>query len=225
MPIHQVFDDLRMLAHNMAARLGYGFADHRFPSRRRALKEVCEARARAGTPTTPLECIQIFQVVAALEKVPGDLAEVGVFRGTTGEIILRASAQKRLHLFDTFAGLPHGEGQLRQGEYSESLTTVQNRLANYRSRVSLYPGLFPSETGKSVDTVRFSFVHLDVDLYDATFASLQFFWPRLNPGGVVLSHDYPRLEGVAQAFDGFFSDQQASVIPLSGYQCMAIKTA
>ncbi len=50
---------------------------------------------------------------------------------------------------------------------------------------------------------RFSFVHLDVDLYESTLAGLEYFYPRLIPGGVILSHDYSILAGVKKAFEDF----------------------
>src|SRR5258708_5269622 len=223
MPVHQVLDNLRMLAHVALAKLSYGVADHRHPSRKRALDVVRVARAKTPSPTTPLECVQIFQIVSALEKIPGDMAEVGVFRGTTAAVILAASSGKRLHLFDTFQGLPYGEGPVQQGEYSASLADVRNGLKEHLSRVEFHPGLFPHETAASVAANRFSFVNLDVDLHDVTLSALQVFWPRLSPGAVILSHDYPRLEGVVRAFEVFFSGQRASFFPLSGYQCMAVR--
>ncbi len=86
----------------------------------------------------------------------------------------------------------------------------------------IYPGLFPDSAGASSDC-RFSFVHLDVDLYESTRAALEFFYPRMNPGGMILSHDYVIADGVRNAFDEFFEPKAETVLELSGNQCLVVR--
>jgi hypothetical protein len=69
----------------------------------------------------------------------------------------------------------------------------------------------------------FSFVHLDADLYDSTIAGLQFFYPRMFPGAILICHDYLTAEGVNAAFTEFFAANPEPVIELTGYQCMVVK--
>jgi hypothetical protein len=69
---------------------------------------------------------------------------------------------------------------------------------------------------------RFSFVHLDADLYKSTLYSLNFFYPRLVDGGLILSHDY-HAEGVKRAFHEFLKDRQKLVIELASSQCIVIR--
>jgi len=87
-----------------------------------------------------------------------------------------------------------------------------------------YRGLFPSTAGP-VESKKFSFVHLDVDLYESTRDSLKFFYPRLSPGGILISHDFVSSDGVDAAFREFFADKPEPVIELTGYQCMFVKLA
>jgi O-methyltransferase len=47
------------------------------------------------------------------------------------------------------------------------------------------PGAFPDEPG-----ARYRFVHLDVDVYQPTRDSLDYFYPRLVPGGMIVCDDY-----------------------------------
>jgi O-methyltransferase len=172
--------------------------------------------ARIPTATTPLECAELFQTVQACEKITGDMAEVGVFRGGTAAIMLAASL-KRLHLFDTFEGLPQSEAQFSKGEWAGSLSEVQRNLREWPGRVEFHAGLFP-DSARGLDHLTFSFVHLDMDLYAGTRSALDWFWPRLQRGG-----DYPLSEGVVRAFDEFFDGRQETFFPLSGNQCMAVK--
>ena len=65
-------------------------------------------------------------------------------------------------------------------------------------------GFFP-ETTAGLEDCRFALVSLDADLYAPTLAGLHFFYPRLNPGGVILLQDYNsrRFRGAAQAVKDF----------------------
>jgi len=214
----------QMAAHVALSKFNFGLANYRHPDRVAALASISKARSVAYTATTPLECVEIHNGVQAVEKIPGDMAEVGVFRGGTAAVMLNASHRKHLHLFDTFAGLPESGDFLKKGEYAGSQESVVKALSAYGDRITLYPGLFPTDTAHLVENLRFSFVHLDMDLYDGTRGALQFFWPRINPGGILLSHDYPKLNGVVRAFQEFFVDQpEATFFPLSGEQCVAFK--
>jgi O-methyltransferase len=183
---------------------------------------ICRETVQAiPTATTPLECSEIFQWTTALEKIPGDIAEVGTYRGGTAALMLKASA-KRLHLFDTFAGLPDSEGSFVKGEWHGSLQAVQRNLTQWNSRIAYHVGLFPDSAAGLEGP--FSFVHLDMDLYEGTRAALEWFWPRLSIGGAILSHDYPLSDGVVRAFHEFFALRPETFIPLSGSQCVAVKT-
>jgi len=66
-------------------------------------------------------------------------------------------------------------------------------------------------------------VHFDVDLYESTLACLRFFYPRMLPGGVMLSHDYSILAGVRKAVDEFLDGKPEKPIELPSTQCMIVK--
>ena len=163
----------------------------------------------------------LFQIVASCEKIPGDMAEAGVFRGATAALMLSAST-KRLHLFDTFEGLPESENQFAKGEWKGAEAVVRANLSRWGDRVEFHPGFFPEST-TGLDDLRFSFVHLDLDLYQSTRDAINWFWLRLNPDGILLSHDYPLSEGVVRAFREHFDHLDNPVIPLSGNQCIVVK--
>ncbi len=170
------------------------------------------------------EAYSIFAAVQQTAKVPGDIAEVGVYQGGSSKLICEAKGARHLHLFDTFAGLPSPQGIdcpfFTEGKYACTLDSVRQYLCSY-SGVTFHEGLFP-ETAAPIRNHRFSFVNLDVDLYESTRSCLEFFFPRMSPGGVVISHDY-FASGVKAAFDEFFTDRPEPLIELSGDQCMVIK--
>jgi hypothetical protein len=45
----------------------------------------------------------------------------------------------------------------------------------------------------------------------------------MNPGGIIITHDYGWAAGVDQAFAEFFADKPEEPIELIGYQAMVVK--
>jgi len=172
------------------------------------------------------EAYMVRSAVIATAKIEGDIAEVGVFRGGTARVICEAKGDRQLHLFDTFEGLPEPgqtDSAFQKGQYACSLESVREYLNGF-SNVHFYKGFFPA-TGAAVKDRRFSFLHLDVDLYDSTFQALEFFYPRMPPGAIVVSHDYVEFPGVRNAFDEFFEHRPEPVVELTGNQCLVTKIA
>lgn len=174
----------------------------------------------------PTEMMQVYHCASSVKKLSGDFAEVGVFQGRSAKVIAQTKGSERsLHLFDTFAGLPQSTGMddslMRKDMYASSLHSVKDYLDHYQN-VFFYPGLFP-ETAAPVQDRSFAFVHLDVDLHQSTLKGLEFFYPRMVRGGIILSHDYSILSGVKKAFDEFFNDKPENVLEFSTSQCMIVK--
>ena len=148
-----------------------------------------------------------------------------MFQGCSARLISLASGGRPLHLFDTFAGLPdpedHEHHRMRRGHYAASLAGVQAFLQD-RPGVSYHEGVFP-QTASVCEAERFSFVHLDVDLKSSTRSCLEFFYPRMLPGGVILTHDYSYLAGVREAFADFLHSRPERVIEMPSSQAMLVK--
>ncbi len=167
------------------------------------------------------EAYMVYTLARAQSHLEGEMAEVGVYRGGSSKLICEAKGEVPLHLFDTFQGLPethaHDRGFFQRGLFVGRLESVQSYLKAY-PQVFFYPGLFP-ETAEPIREKRFSFVHLDVDIYPSMKAALTFFAPRLAPGGLILVHDY-QYPGVRRAFEEVFARGGENVIPLSSSQCI-----
>jgi O-methyltransferase len=173
------------------------------------------------------EAAQIYNTARDTSKIPGDIAEVGVFMGSSAKLICEAKGNRSLHLFDTFEGLPelseHDESEkFHEKQYSCSLERIKVYLQKYPN-ISYYKGLFPETSGPVVDT-QFSFVHIDVDLYQSTKSCLEFFYPRLHRGGALISHDYVFSRGVRDAFTEYFENLNDPVIELAENQCIVVKS-
>lgn len=172
------------------------------------------------------DALHLYMAVKATEKVPGDLAEVGVYKGGSASLICEVKGSRRLHLFDSFEGLPksdQSDSMFMNGAYNSHQDQVEAVLQDYDD-CQIYKGLFPA-TATGIQEDRFSFVHIDIDLYKGTKDCLEFFYPRLNAGGIMLCHDYSTAKGVRKAIAEFFEDKPDAVIQLSGLYCMIVRVA
>lgn len=179
---------------------------------------------------TMAESYNIYSLAKATSQLPGVLAEVGVFQGGSAKILCAAKGESPLYLFDTFEGMPRvnaavdarwAKGDFRETGYED----VVAYLAAFPN-VHCYKGIFPdSAIGQEPEKQRYRFVHLDVDIHESTHRALQFFYPRLVSGGMIVSHDYSALPapGVKKAFDDFFRDKKETIIPLWDSQCVIVK--
>jgi hypothetical protein len=172
------------------------------------------------------EAYQVYMLAKASNKIDDDFAEVGVFKGDSAKLICEAKKNKSLHLFDTFEGLPElfemdDKVMFQKGAMEVNIDEVKNYLKDY-SDVYFYKGLFPN-TADPITDKKFSIVNIEVDIYESTVSCLNFFYERMNTGGIILSHDYIDVASVKKAINDFFKDKPESVIELSGSQCMIIK--
>jgi O-methyltransferase len=147
------------------------------------------------------------------EKIPGAFAELGVYKGESAKAIHLMAPGRRLHLFDSFGGFTKADLSLEKGEAANYQTsdfsdTDPNKVFESLGRsdlIFIHHGNFP-ETTKGLVNEQFAFVNLDADLYRPTRDALEFFYPRLSPGGLIFIHDYNhKWEGLRKAVDDFCS--------------------
>ena len=177
----------------------------------------------------PYEAYMIYSITRSQRELDGDMAEVGVYQGGSAKIICEVKRNRKLFLFDTFKGLPElsdidtlfGKKHWKKNQFNDtSLEAVKDYLSSYEN-VQIIKGEFP-KTADSIGDSKFSFVHLDVDLYRSTIECLKFFYPRLVKGGIILVHDY-FADGIQKAFKEFLQSNKIQLIELTGSQCMIIK--
>jgi len=171
----------------------------------------------------------LHQLGRATAHLPGDAAEVGVYRGGTAYLLATLFLEKkiRLRLFDTFGGIPALVDSIdihREGDFSDvNITLVAQFLRDF-DNIVFHPGVFPESVTPEADAARYCFVHVDVDIYRSVLDSCAFFHPRLMPGGMMLFDDYgfSSCPGVRKAVDEYFLHEQQKPIYLPTGQALII---
>lgn len=148
------------------------------------------------------------------DKVQGDFAELGVYKGHSARLIHLMDPERTLHLFDTFDGFSEKDLKREIGKAStynsnSFADTNQKKVIDYikgdESKIKIHSGYFPDSIDKTQDA-KYAFVNLDADLYGPTKAGLEYFYPLLSPGGVIIIHDYNHVwEGLTRAVDEFIA--------------------
>ena len=162
----------------------------------------------------------LWQQVLHLDRyqIPGDLVECGVWKG--GSVGMMALAHlratngrptRRLHLFDSFEGLPEpgkldGEksisysGHRTEGNLSaigkcvgplEDVESLLFEKIRYpRELVVFHKGWFQNTINASLaEPKNIALLRLDGDWYESTMVCLNFLYERVVPGGIVVMED------------------------------------
>lgn len=209
-------------------------------------EKYLEADRHPGQPKTRIldRRFTLLQFVKAVRQLPGCTAECGVFSGVASALICKAlegTYQDGEHHFgfDSFEGLPEPTKLDRltssshlwsKGAHWWSKGALCRDFDNTKAYLSDFPycklvkGWIPAcfELAKEH---RFRFVHIDVDLHQATWDSLEFFYPRIASGGIFLFDDFGFLScpGARSATVDFFSDKTEPIIELATGQAVVIK--
>jgi O-methyltransferase len=162
-------------------------------------------------------------------SVPGVIVEAGCYKGgSTAKISIAAQLIGRpLVVFDSFQGLPPNDephttthqgddisGWFLEGAFAGTLDEVRSNVERFGAIevCEFIPGWF-DVTMPTFDTP-IAAAYLDVDLADSTRTCLRYLWPRLSPGGVLVSQDgdFPLVTEVF-ADRGFWKEEVGVTIP------------
>ena len=196
-------------------------------------QRLAEHCSRFGV--NPTDAVKLFPVLARRQNlkrflahtqlfqqtlnVPGDIAELGVYRGLglmTWANLLEAfcvgDRTKTVFGFDNWAGFTRftpedgaekNEAGKTVGGFNptdfklELLNAIDiydnDRFIPWKPRIKLVDGdialTVPSFLNENPG-IRFSLVHFDCDLYEPTYAALNAIWPKLARGGILIFDEY-----------------------------------
>ena len=156
-----------------------------------------------------------------LEHGSGALAELGVYRGQSASLLsyYAEKASRKLFLCDTFAGFPEeqfeAEDDRSEGKRAAfkdvTLEAAKTVVGTYHG-VRWVVGAFPESITSEMRDEMYSFVSIDCDIYVPVREGLSFFWPWLQPGGMIFVHDYASgyWSGATKAVDEFCQETGAA---------------
>lgn len=172
------------------------------------------------------------------KRLPGDFVECGVSTGNYSlavcEYIDFNATGKNFWLFDTFAGIP--ESQMSPAEadrnrrhadnervYFDCWDVVQRNFADYPN-AHLIRGMVP-ETLPQAKLEQVCYLCLDMNIAAPERAAIEYFWPKLVPGAVVILDDYDwrGYEEQKATMDEFAARMGTEVLSLPTGQGLLIK--
>jgi hypothetical protein len=153
------------------------------------------------------------------------IVEVGVYKGGSLKLLGENFPKKLVYGIDTFEGLPiedWNENEIHKvGDFSDnSYEKVEEFLGDLivgktkKGNIWLIKGYFPESFLKIIENDKeeykerhtveqYSFIHVDTDFYKSVKSCIEFFYPKLLKGGIMVFDDYnwPNCPGVKKALD------------------------
>lgn len=178
-------------------------------------------------------CYEVFTLMKQVNKLSeGAIIEIGVFQGGTAAII--ASQAKRyvinenIYLCDTFEGVVKSsqlDGYYTNGEHSASASIIEQLLKDMKiENTLLLRGIFPEDTARMITVdEKFRFCHIDVDVYQSAKDIIEWIWPRMVIGGIVLYDDFgfDTCEGIMKHVEEqMHLDDRLIIYNLNGHAIM-----
>ena len=159
--------------------------------------------------------LNIFHLLSRtiLLGVEGEVVELGCCHGLTAVLIRKTldclNSSKIFRVYDSFEGLPEksekdGDISFSKGECHSTRDIFKNNFRKFDLKFpKMYVGWF-KDTLPHYLPEKIAFAHLDGDFYTSIMESLEYVYPRLSPGAVVVIDDYcdPDIQkGIAENID------------------------
>lgn len=197
------------------------------------------ARCRPYSMTSVERMYALHKAVeyVAKKNIPGDLVECGVWKGgssmmTAHTLSHLGERNRTLYLYDTFEGMSAPtdkdknindkpaavEWQQHQaaqaGWFAASLPEVRENLLStgYPAEKLTFVKGKVEETIPGVIPAQVALLRLDTDWYESTYHELQYLYPRLSPGGVLIIDDYGYWKGSREAVDQYFREHHIHML-------------
>ena len=192
--------------------------------------------------------INLARYFLASFAIPGLRAECGVYRGFSSLLMCRAARAvypaydgSGMHVLDSFErfsaptkfdmipvrndrGLVESQPPFPPNSRPDtSLAEVKRALAEFPG-LAIRQGWLPHAL-RDLPESSWSFLHLDVDLYEPTLGGLEYFYPRLSPGGIIITDDYGTEDysGARKAWERYCGENDIPYIVLGTGQAVIIR--
>jgi len=170
-----------------------------------------------------------YQLHELSKKIKGEIVECGVFKGISFmrfamfRELLENSHKKKMIGFDVFGKFPKTEfkGDFakrkefiglagEQGFSKEQLIKVLKNKRIYKN-IELVKGDITKTVPKYVKKhpeLRISLLNLDTDIYEPAVTILEYLYPKIVKGGILVLDDYGVFPGETKAVDEYFKNKK-----------------
>jgi hypothetical protein len=201
-------------------------------------KEVIE-RIKPFTMTSPERIVSLVRAVDYIEKnkISGDIVECGVWKGGSMmaallSLIENGSKSRQAFLYDTYEGMSEPTKEDRSFKEDSALKAYIDKTS-YWERIKCFSTLeevqnnlsainYPNNKihyikGKVEETIpgdipdEIAILRLDTDWYESTLHELNYLYPKLTDGGVLIIDDYGHWKGCRKAVDEYFQKHNIQI--------------
>jgi len=176
----------------------------------------------------------IYKYLETVEEVEGIWAEFGVYKGRTFKQLVEHGDKvwKFVIGVDSFKGMAkptkkdggfYPRGRLNAGGSEELREELTENGYEDGEHYYLYEGYIP-EILTELDSIKdYSFCYIDLDQYLPTKQTLDYVFPKLNKGGLILFDDYVSRYNIlaTQAIKEFVADNPNIKIEEKGIQLIS----
>lgn len=136
----------------------------------------------------------IIRYSEMVKDLEGDCGIFGCFKGGCSELIAKLNPHKNVSIFDSFEGLPtpsKHDNFHKEKDFNEvSYEAVYGYFKTLYLNVEIFKGFSPSVFTKANPNRKYCYSHIDVDLYQSVLDGLDYFYPRMVEGGVIVLDDF-----------------------------------
>jgi O-methyltransferase len=169
------------------------------------------------------EYVECLELVSHFKNLNGSIIECGVWRGGMIAGMVDIMGKERNYwLFDSFEGLPRAkeidgkaalewQNNVNSPWYFNNCTAETEwavkamklaRAKNYK----LIKGWFEDTLPYFKDKEPIAVLHLDADWYDSTITCLEYLFPKVQKGGLIILDDYYVWDGCSKALHDYLSE-------------------
>lgn len=182
---------------------------------------------QTSKPERLIKAIAHYELYKKIIDIPGHVIECGVFKGNslirlaTYRQYLETAYSRKIYGFDMFGKFPEtsfkddkvfrekfiqiaGEDSLSKTQLNEIL-----HLKGLNDNTELIEGDILKTIPEFIHQnpqLKISLLHIDVDIFEPTACILEYLWPKVVKGGIVIFDDYGIFPGATKAIDDYFSD-------------------
>lgn len=196
---------------------------------------------RENTMTSKERIYGLIEAVKYISnnKIEGDIVECGVWRGGSMMSVAKTlqrlkDTDRNLYLYDTFEGMSEPTEEdadftnTKASNLLEKDKTAEKRLVwAYSTFETVKKAMdttgYPDKNieyvrGKVEDTIpgkipeKIALLRLDTDWYESTKHELEYLFPRLQKGGVLIIDDYGYWKGARKAVDEYFEANKTQIL-------------